>query len=83
MHLLQIEQILQFSVVVICDNQYHDFFRPYQKLYTLKFMVPGLRGPAGGACKSADTTGWGLSNIWLHSRILNDENFVKSIAMQF
>ena len=23
-------------------------------------MVPGLRGPAGGPCKSEDITGWGL-----------------------
>ena len=26
----------------------------------LKVMVPGLRGPAGGPCKSEDITGWGL-----------------------
>ena len=26
-------------------------------------MVPGLRGPAGGPCKSGDITGWGLSGL--------------------
>ena len=25
-------------------------------------MVPGLWGPAGGPCKSEDTTGWGLES---------------------
>ena len=27
----------------------------------LKIMAPGLRGPAGGPCKSGDIAGWGLS----------------------
>ena len=53
-YLLQIE----FSVVAICDNQYDEsLFFNYNKNSThYKLIVPGLRGPAGGPCKSEDTT---------------------------
>ena len=46
-------KILQFSAVVICDNQCDEFlFCNCTKTSThLKIMVPGLRGPAGGPCK--------------------------------
>ena len=44
MYLLQIEQILQFSAVVIFDNQYDEFlFLTVRKIqHTKKIMVPGL-----------------------------------------
>ena len=35
----------------------------------LKIMVPGLRGPAGGPCKSEDITGWGLNQAASHYTI--------------
>ena len=48
----KLNNFLQFSAVVICDNQYDEFlFFNWTKNSThLKFMVPGLRGPAGGPC---------------------------------
>ena len=56
-------KILQFSAVVICNNQYDEFlfFNCSKNSTHLKIMVPGLRGPAGGPCKSGDITGWGLN----------------------
>ena len=58
----KIEQILQFSAVVICDDQYDEilFFNYTKNSTHSKVMVPGLRGPAGGQCKYEDMTGWGL-----------------------
>ena len=63
----EINQILQFSSVVICNNQYDEFlfFNCTKNSTHLKIMVPGLRGPAGGPCKSGDITGWGLSHCGL------------------
>ena len=60
--MLQIEQMFQFRAVVICDNQYDEFliFNYIKNSTHYKVMVPGLRGPAGGPCKSEDITGWGL-----------------------
>ena len=57
-----INQILQFSAVVICNNQYDEFlFLNCTNISThLKIMVPGLRGPADCPCKSGDITRWGL-----------------------
>ena len=57
------KQILQFSAVVICDNQYDEFlfFNCTKNSTHLKIMVPGLRGPAGGPCKYQDITGWRLN----------------------
>ena len=62
--------ILQFSAVVICDNQYDAFlfFNCIKNSSHLKIMVPGLQGPAGGPCKSEDITGWGLMAILLQKR---------------
>ena len=53
------EQILQFSAVVICVNQYDEFlfFNCTKNSAHSKIMVPGLGGPAGGPCKSGDITG--------------------------
>ena len=58
----KLNKILQLSAVVICDNQYGEFlfFNCTKNSTHLKIMVPGLRGPAGGLCKSEDITGWGL-----------------------
>ena len=59
----KIKQILQFNAVVIYDNQHDEFlfFNCTKNSTHLKIMVPGLRGPAGGLCKSEDITGWGLN----------------------
>ena len=58
----KIQQILQFSAVVRCVNQYDEFlfFNCTKNSAHLKIVVPGLRGPAGSPCKSKDITGWGL-----------------------
>ena len=66
-YLLKIEQILQFSAVVTCVNQHDEFlfFNCTKNSAHLKIMVPGLRGPAGGPCKSGDITGWGLKRLFL------------------
>ena len=54
----KINQILQFSALVICNNQYDEllFFNCTNDSTHLKIMVPGLRGPAGGPRKSGDIT---------------------------
>ena len=62
---------------MICNNQYDEFlfFNCSKNSTHLKIMVPGLRGPAGGPCKSGDITGWGLKcnflneNIWIPIKI--------------
>ena len=61
-HMTINNKILQFSAVVTCVNQYDEFlfFNCSKNSTHLKIMVPGLRGPAGGPCKSGDITGWGL-----------------------
>ena len=55
---------LHFAVV-IWDNQYDEFlfFNCTKNSPHLKIMVLGLRGPAGGPCKSEDITGWGLKDM--------------------
>ena len=62
----KIEQILQFSAVVRCVNQYDEFlfFNCTKNSAHLKIMVPGLRGLAGSPYKSEDITGWGLT-LWV------------------
>ena len=51
-YLLQIEQFVKFSAVVICDIQddVFLFFNCTKNTTHLKIIVPGLRGPAGGPC---------------------------------
>ena len=58
MYLLQIEQILQFSAVVIFDNQYDEFlfFNCKKIQHTKKNHGPGP------PCKSGDITGRGLKD---------------------
>ena len=59
MYLLQIEQILQFSAVVIFDDQYDEFLflSTVRKIQHIKKN----HGP-GPPCKSGDITGWGLKD---------------------
>ena len=70
--LKKIKQILKFSAVVICDNQYDEFlfFNCTKNSTHLKIMVLGLRGPAGGPCKSEDITRWGLNGLIIHHLIM-------------
>ena len=62
-YFLHIEQMFQFSAVVICDNPYDEFlFFNCAKISThYRMMVPVVRGPAGGPCRFEDITGWGLT----------------------
>ena len=64
-YLPQIEQMFQFNSVVIYDNQCVEllFFYCTKNQTHYKILVPGLRAPTGGPCKSEDITGWGLTNI--------------------
>ena len=74
---LKIKQILQFSAVVICDNQYDEslFFNWTKNSAHLKIMAPGLRGPAGGPCNSGDITGWGLKSQRIIIVMISDPCF--------
>ena len=59
---------MQFSTVLICDNQYDEFLFYNCTINSahLKIMVPGLRGQVGGPCKSEDITGWELKYRYSH-----------------
>ena len=54
--------LMQLWHVIISMMSFY-FFNCTKNSTHLKIMVPGLRGPAGGPCKSEDITGWGLKNM--------------------
>ena len=68
---LQIDQVLQFSAFVICDNQYNEilFFNKPKIAKHYNIMVPGPRGPAGSPWKYKKPTGWGINTQWHRPKI--------------
>ena len=47
--------LVQFWYVIISMMSFYSLTATH-----LKIMVPGIRGPVGGPCKSENITGWGL-----------------------